>query len=143
MTNSLKKGHRFERKVAKWLSSITGAKFYRTPNSGATATSFAINSFAGDVLTEEQAYSGLVIECKHHSEPTTINDLFNKKSKFWRWVFHAQRESGGRAWVLFFKSDRGKTFACFEEKNKDTFSFLEARMQEKLFLSGLIVGIVF
>ncbi|MEO0272619.1 MAG: hypothetical protein ABIM30_05975 [candidate division WOR-3 bacterium] len=140
MVNSLKKGHRYEREVAKWLSNATGALFYRTPNSGATATSMKIGEFAGDILTNDARFANTVIECKHYRKPVTLDDLFASKSYFWEWVHQATKEADGRDWILFFKANRGGTFVCWSNSAMQLCLEIRHLLEEPLRIGGLFVS---
>jgi len=104
MVHALNKGKGFERDIAHLLTEITEVKWMRVPMSGAHAT---INKstdprFNGDVFTEDETYKDIVIECKSYKD-LQINDLFNEKSKFYKWIKQCITESDGKRWVLFIK----------------------------------------
>ena len=109
MVNSINKGKRFEREVAYLLTELTDAKWYRIPTSGAMGTSQGIRSLTGDVTTEDEEYTNIVIECKHY-KAITINELYSKKSKFWKAIRQTETESKGQDWLLFFKINNLGTY---------------------------------
>ena len=118
MVNSIQKGKRFERETAKMLSKATGAEWKRVPQSGAFSTVNRSDDprFFGDVFAEHENYNDLVVECKSYKN-FSINDLFNYKSKFWKWVSQARQESKGLHWLLFFKIDNKGVFVTFNEEH--------------------------
>ena len=115
--NSLKKGRRFERFVAKLLSKTFKIPFHRVPASGAFSTTNQINDprFKGDVFTENKKWNkifNVVIECKTTRELSRVDwsskywyfDLwFNKKVK--KWLEQCYKEARGRNFWLFVKQD--------------------------------------
>jgi len=119
--NSKKKGNRFELEVSKALTKITGAEWYRVGvSSGARFTKQGLESFQGDILTENQEYTGIIIECKATKDRVCVEDLANKKSKFWEWIEQVEKESAGKDWVLIFKANNGKMFFVSKGENKIT-----------------------
>ena len=107
MVNSIDKGKSFERDIAKFLTAFTGSKWERTPMSGAFSTNTGSTDprFSGDVFTEDPQFENYVIECKAYND-LQINELFNKKSKFYDWITQAETESKGKKWLLFIKINR-------------------------------------
>ncbi|MDD4983702.1 MAG: hypothetical protein PHH82_02590 [Candidatus ainarchaeum sp.] len=119
--NSKKKGNRFELEVSKTLIKITGAEWYRVGvSSGARFTKQGIESFQGDILTENPEYRGIIIECKATKDRISMEDLANKKSRFWEWIEQVEGESPGKEWVLIFKANNGKVFFVSKGENKIT-----------------------
>ena len=119
--NSKKKGNRFELEVSKALTKITGAEWYRVGvSSGARFTKQGIESFQGDILTENLEYKGIIIECKATKDRISMEDLANKKSKFWEWIEQVEEESPRKEWVLIFKANNGKMFFVSKGENKVT-----------------------
>jgi hypothetical protein len=108
--NSIKKGHRFELEVAKWLTKVTGAQWQRVLSSGGYATIHNLQSFSGDVYSEDPKYKDILVECKSYKAPVTFADINNGKSLFNSWLGQTKKEAGNRYWMLFFKSNRGPTF---------------------------------
>jgi len=104
MVNSINKGKTFERDIANLLTKVMGIKFHRVPMSGAFSTNNNSNDprFDGDIFTEDVKYKDIVIECKSYAS-LEVNDLFNKKSKFFGWIEQAKTESKGKDWILFIK----------------------------------------
>lgn len=107
---SLAKGHRFERDVANWLTSKTGVKWHRTPMSGATASCNNLSNFRGDVFSEAQQYSDLVVEAKNYKNPVNLQDINNPKSDFNSWISQTEKEAGNRFWLLFIRWNRSPIF---------------------------------
>ncbi len=119
--NSKKKGNRFELEVSKVLTEITKAKWFRVGvSSGARYTKQGIESFQGDILTEDKEYLNIIIECKATKDRISLEDLVNKKSKFWEWIAQVEGESGKKDWVLIFKANNGKMFFVSKGENKIT-----------------------
>jgi len=107
MVNSIKKGKAFEREAVKILDDITGAIWKRVPMSGAFATVNKSNDprFCGDVFTEDERYSKVVIECKV-TKSFEINDLFSMNGKLASWINQCETESREMPWILIFKINR-------------------------------------
>jgi len=130
--NSKKKGNRFELEVSKALTKITNAEWYRVGvSSGARFTKQGIESFQGDILTENLEYHGIIIECKATKDRISVEDLANKKSKFWEWIEQVETESAGKEWVLIFKANNGKMFFVSKGENKITSKLSELVRIEK------------
>jgi hypothetical protein len=107
---SLKKGHKFELVVAKWLTKITGVPWQRIPMSGATATNNNLENWHGDVFTENPQYIDLVIEAKSYKKPVMLADINNPKSHLNEWINQTKKEAGDKFWLLFFKANYGVSF---------------------------------
>jgi len=116
MINSIKKGKRVEREVAKILSRLTNCTFERVPMSGGFATSRNTKScvFNGDLFCEEEPYKeSLVVEVKATKEKILISDILNEKSTLNKWIAQSKRECGTADWLLIFKMNGKKTiFLC-------------------------------
>ena len=128
MVNSKKKGNRFELKIAKLLTEKTGVKWYRVPLSGAFATKQGTKDirFKGDIYTDDKYYNNIVIECKATKDRITLEDIYNIKSKLWKWIQQSERESNNKQWLLFFKANNGKIFILENSKeNKDKQKIIE------------------
>ena len=100
MTNSIRKGKRFELEVAHLLTKYLGKEFKRVPMSGAFATTQQTKNpiFKGDVFTEDKDF-GTVIECKRIKKVTP--------SIMKKWIQQCKREAGLRNnFWLIFKEDR-------------------------------------
>lgn len=108
---SRNKGNIFELVIAKYLSNLTGSKFNRVPASGAFGTKNKLknNIFLGDVFTEDIRFCDVVIECKSYST-LSFSDLFNKGSKFYKWIAQSKREAKDKKWLLFIKLNRNGVF---------------------------------
>jgi hypothetical protein len=80
VVNSIDKGKRFERMVAKILENKLGCKFHRVANSGGLTTALAIKNriFHGDLFTEDERYKDIVFECKFRAEPLQFSELFHR-----------------------------------------------------------------
>jgi len=102
-----KKGKRGERAIAHLLSHITGTKWMRVPCSGALRKSNP--GFRGDVYSENKEYDDVVIEVKNEKGAVTINEIFNKGSRYHSWLKQLMEERNNNFGILFFKSD-GKWF---------------------------------
>ena len=107
MINSLNKGKRFEREVAKILTKHFGVPFKRVPMSGAFSTTQNTKNpvFAGDVFTEDKwfnDYYNIVIECKR------IKRLSKKQpdATMKDWLKQCSRESHKKNFWLIYKEDR-------------------------------------
>ena len=133
MVNPKKKGNKFEREIANFLTKILGVKFHRVPMSGAFATVNKTTSevFNGDVFTEDEKYKDIVIECKSYKS-FSINDFFSDKSKFYSWINQSVRESGNKNWVLFFKINNIGTFFLIDYKfmRDDNFNSFVEKIRE-------------
>jgi hypothetical protein len=110
--HSLRKGHSFELVVAKWLTKVTGVKWFRVPMSGAmhTAQGVTDNRYRGDTFCDSSDYNDLVVECKSYKDPVTLADINNAGSQLNSWIAQTQKEAGNHMWLLFFKSNHGATF---------------------------------
>ena len=88
MANSKRKGNKFEREVAKWLTSWTGFKFQRTPYSGANHMS---RDLASDIMCADERHAHrcrISVECKSYRDIRFEHILLGTKGseieKFWR-----------------------------------------------------------
>ena len=146
MVKSLAKGKRFEREVCKILSEATGKEWKRVPMSGAFSTRENINDtrFKGDVFCED--FKDVVVECKNISgKKIIINDLFNTKSQFHKFVKQAERESGDREWLLFIKYSKGKILLVYDMRiSYDLVKYVEKMIKDAVVLyedeSELVIG---
>lgn len=105
--NSIDKGKRGEREVAKLLSAITSATWARVPSSGALFTSQGKEMFAGDVYTDHRDFGDVTIEVKNQNVVVSVNEILNKKSVLHTWISQLKRECGSNLGILFFKN-KGK-----------------------------------
>lgn len=87
MVNSKRKGNKFERTVAKWMSDWTGYKFGRTPYSGANHQS---RDLASDVMCTDERHAHrckISVECKCYKDIKFEHILLGTKGseveKFW------------------------------------------------------------
>lgn len=87
MANSKRKGSKFEREVAKWLTSWTGYQFQRTPYSGANHLS---RDLASDIMCSDERHAHrckISVECKFYKDIKFEHVLLGTKSceieKFW------------------------------------------------------------
>lgn len=110
MIKSITKGKSFERQVANWLTKITGVKWLRIPQSGATSTNNKLENWHGDVFSESPLYCDIVIEAKSYKERVVLEDILNPKSHLNEWIAQTKKEAGNRFWILFFKANFGSTF---------------------------------
>ena len=107
---SLRKGHKFENVIAKWLSKKTNVQWQRVLSSGGYGTIHDINSFRGDVFTEANLYANLVIECKDHNKHVNLQDFNNPKSDLNQWITQTKTEAKERPWLLFLHWNRSPIF---------------------------------
>ena len=111
------KGNRWERHFANLLTKHTGVKWHRTASSGAMATAQGITDqrFRGDIFTEDNNFSNLVIEVKAWKDNIRLEDIYRPKSNFWKWIKQADRESGDKDWVLLFHTNNGYSWVVFRD----------------------------
>jgi len=136
--NSLKKGHKFELVVAKWLTQVTGVAFYRVPMSGAAATNQKLENWHGDVYSESPGWKDLIVECKSYKKAVSLGDINNPKSKFNEWIAQTEKEAGGKSWLLFFKSNHGSTFVL--SNTHDHLTYALDNSLHKVFSSCTLVA---
>lgn len=123
MINSKHKGNNFERKIVKLLNEYTDNKFnfFRTPNSGAFASTHKLINYSGDIQTEKDFdYS---IECKS-CKKFMFNDLFkNKKNLLDKWWTQADEEAKrvNKIPILIFTMNNDKIYTCFDLLNHNNF----------------------
>lgn len=110
MVKSINKGKKFEREVVKRLEKITGSKWFRVPQSGATATAQGVDDprFKGDVFTDDERYSDLVVECKIRKDPITIIDMVNPKRDLIDWINQAETQAKEKTFLLVFRWNKSK-----------------------------------
>lgn len=114
MVNSIEKGKRFEREIARLLSYETGVKWYRVPQSGGMVSrGLTEQKYKGDVFTEDKQYGHLTIECKINKKVIMLSDLINRKGLLYSWINQAENE--GRYWILFFKDGSHNIYAVSRE----------------------------
>ena len=97
------RGNREELKIAKLLTKISGIQFHRVGVcSGARHTTQGINAvgFIGDVFTEHEEYSKLIIEVKATKHKIELTDIFNPKSLLSQYILQCERECNNQEWVL-------------------------------------------
>lgn len=87
MTNSKKKGNRFERSVAKWFEQWTGYKFGRTPGSGSFHQNRDLTSDVNCIDERHAHRCKISIECKNYKEIKFEHVLLGNKNcdiiRFW------------------------------------------------------------
>jgi len=125
MTNSIKKGKKFEREIAKRLSKLTGKEFLRVPMSGGFSTSFKTRTLKGDVFSEAEDYKDVVVECKIRKNPIKIGDLTSKKSELWDWIEQTEREALSSPSILFFRWNNSKKTFGITSSTRLAFKFLK------------------
>lgn len=88
MVQSKRKGSKFEREVAKWLTEWSGFKFQRTPYSGANHLS---RDLASDIMCADERHAHrckISVECKSYKEIKFEHVLLGTKGseieKFWK-----------------------------------------------------------
>lgn len=101
------KGTRFETKIAKKLTEITGVKYIRVPLSG--ATQFA----KGDLMCDLRSgkLSNFCIECKSYADDQiTSNILYPGGQVIDQWMEQTFRQAVNMSTkpMLIFQKDRGK-----------------------------------
>lgn len=112
MTNSKKKGDKFERKIAKILGDWWGVKFNRTPQSGGASWASS-NNAVGDILPPAHAGFPLVIECKHREEWTMDNVLLNNREPHTWWAqVIGDSSTVNKAPCLIFTRNRGSIYVA-------------------------------
>lgn len=118
MTNSKKKGDKFERDIAKQLGDWWGNKFSRTPQSGG-AHWLKDNNAVGDIVTPPHAQFPFVIECKSREGWTIENVLLNNQEPhtWWAQVIN-DSESIGKVPCLVFKRKFSKIFVTLPYKEQ-------------------------
>lgn len=119
MINSIRKGKNFEREVAKILTKITGVKWMRVPQSGATATTQGTENFRGDIFCEDEKYKNVVVECKIRKEPILLEELFEeekKQNKLADWITQTKKEAQNKKFILFCKSNNRKIIVVSNDK---------------------------
>jgi len=149
--NSINKGKRFERLVAKILSEKLGVPFQRTAQSGAFATVNGLKMMRGDIFTEHPAYKDLVVECKFRRDAFKIEEFFLQAREDNLNGFLAQTwdeagcdETLGQKpnWILFVKSNgHNILFFTFNQEIADKIS---PRRKQALILmdTKFIVGML-
>lgn len=115
--NSIKKGHRFELDVVKLLNNYTDDKykFFRTPGSGAFATSHQLINYAGDIQTENREFK-YSIECKFYKKFSFQDIIKLKESLVEMWWEQARKESArvNKIPILIFKLNNDKVYCMFD-----------------------------
>ena len=122
MINSLSKGKRFEREVAKILTEHFGVPFKRVPMSGAFSTTQNTENpvFRGDVFTEDEGFNrrwNVVIECKrinklpkHNFDNIIRKQEFMSKSVVNHWLGQCSKEAMPKNFWLIFREDYGEPY---------------------------------
>jgi len=120
MTNSIKKGHGFERAVVNILKERFNKKFSRVPASGAIATTQsnnleenALKVLSGDIIVPK--YFRFSIEVKSRKEFNFWN-FFSENSEWMSWWQQAKREAleSNRHPLLIVKYNNKKILAGIE-----------------------------
>lgn len=110
--NSIKKGHTFEREMAKKLTELLGIKIVRVPMSGGFATLNDSNIFPGDLMAaNDKDIFKFEIECKHYNKDNIIMNILNKKLKnvkIFDWIEQSTRDALKRNSIpiIIFKINR-------------------------------------
>ena len=114
----INKGKSFERLVAKLLTTETGVKWNRVPNSGGFATAQGVEDsrFQGDVFTENEDYAGYCVECKITGTNFNLNELFKPKGKLYSWWKQAESESKDKKPVLVFRYANSPIFLMTQDE---------------------------
>lgn len=111
MVNSIDKGKRFERDMAKLLTQLTGVKWMRVPNSGGIHNTNNYR-FKGDLFSDHPSYQNIVVECKIRKKPITLFDIMSPTSIIYKWIQQVQSYSPNGTWLLFFKSNYSPIFVA-------------------------------
>lgn len=97
MANSKRKGSKFEREVAKWLTNWTGFNFQRTPYSGANHLS---RDLASDIMCSDERHAHrckISVECKSYRDIKFEHVLLGTKGseieKFWAQAYRDANRS--------------------------------------------------
>ena len=140
--NSIRKGKRFEREVAKLLTELTNAEWKRVPMSGAFSTKNVKNPiFKGDVFTEDKEFSEYVIECKITKKKFLLFHLINKKGRLWDWWEQAEREAEGLIPILIFKDGSHRIYALAKD-NKKSREFLAKLNAKTIKLDDMLLAML-
>jgi hypothetical protein len=115
MVNSRRKGQTAERKLVKLFEAWWGAKFFRTPGSGAFATrGFAgmdTTSMAGDLITDDKTFP-FCVESKKVEGWTLEQLLTSKKTHLHKWWEQAVNETPkGKIPLLVFTKNHAPLYA--------------------------------
>lgn len=91
--SSRRKGHTFERKIAKDLEKWwpEGHQFKRTPMSGGSALKDGWG-LAGDICTTDNNFIWHLELKNAPSQFTGLHNLFSEKSKVWKWLEQAKKD---------------------------------------------------
>ena len=132
--NSRAKGQRGEKLVIKALEPhFPGLNIYRTPGSGAFATTHGMasenNILSGDLLAEEnnpQQFKRFIKynwEVKNYSTLPTILELYYKKScDLAKWIDQAERDATNnkKRFTIIFKSNYSPIYIIFKAEYAET-----------------------
>ena len=136
--NSRNKGNAFERKIAKMLNERFETKeFCRTPGSGAFGTTHkhlpTHIKVHGDLITPQSFR--FIIECKNGYN-ILLDDVFNKRSDFWKFIKQAEREGNqvGKEWLLIYQKTRRKPIVV---TNIEIFELERASLSDGYFIYPL------
>jgi hypothetical protein len=91
---SMRKGHAYERKIAKKLGEAFNCNIRRVPCSGAL-------DIKGDIRNLEGVLDEFIIECKKQ-----------EKTKIWEWIKQTQTQAGNKMGLLIFTRNRAPDYAC-------------------------------
>lgn len=129
MVNSIRKGKRFEREVAKLLTILTGVKWQRVPQSGAMATMMNLKNriFAGDVFCEDEPFNTWVVECKITKERITLSDFTSKKSRLWKWIEQLEKETFGAKVLDNSKGNKYIGILFFRDASRNTYMVISSK----------------
>jgi len=119
MVNSLQKGKRNERQLAKMLSTWWGSEFHRTPSSGAFFTQHQqtqLDPVRGDLVCP--ADFPFTVETKNYKVVDLYDLIRNgKKSEIFKWWEQAKDETApGKKPLVIFKENK-KQYYCIAEES--------------------------
>lgn len=111
MVNSLKKGHNFERKVAKIFSEWWGREVRRTPMSGGSG----ISGLHSDLVADEKF--PFSVECKKYKEVRLSSFLTTENNLLIQWWEQALKESfeNIKVAMVVFAENRGEIFVMISK----------------------------
>lgn len=107
--NRNRKGKAFEQFIAHLLTEKSGKAWHRTPLSGMLRSIHDDDAvwLRGDCYS--LTFPEVLVECKSIKN-VTLNEIFRKPSKFWKWVKKAQEEARGDDFMVFIKPNNAGVF---------------------------------
>jgi Holliday junction resolvase len=120
--NSIRKGKKFERDLAKILTDLLGIEICRVPMSGGFATMHNSDTLAGDLMAVHKTdFMPFTIESKHFKD-LNILDILNEKLKqntIFEWIRQSEEEGKQMKKVPFilFKLNNSQIYAISQNFN--------------------------